>query len=87
MINPKRKEIFVLFLCLFIGFALRYYHLDQKSLWLDEVYAYNDSRDSFREQIKFYRENPVYLHPPLFFVLTHFLYPFPKPRTGAEAPT
>ena len=80
MINPKRKEIFVLFLCLFIGFALRYYHLDQKSLWLDEVYAYNDSRDSFREQIKFYRENPVYLHPPLFFVLTHFLYPFPKPE-------
>jgi uncharacterized membrane protein len=80
MTNPKRKEIFVLFLCLFIGFALRYYHLDQKSLWLDEVHTYNDSRDSFKEQIKFYKENPVYLHPPLFFVLTHFLYPFQKPE-------
>ena len=72
--------MFVLFLCLFIGFALRYYHLDQKSLWLDEVYTYNDSRDGFEEQIKFYKENPVYLHPPLFFVLTHLLYPFPKPE-------
>ena len=70
----------ILFLCLLIGFALRYYHLDQKSLWLDEVYTYNDSRGSFKEQINFYKENPVYLHPPLFFVLTHFLYPFPKPE-------
>ena len=72
--------MFVLFLCLFIGFALRYYHLDQKSLWLDEVHTYNDSRDSFKEQIKFYKANPGYLHPPLFFVLTHFLSPFPKPE-------
>lgn len=72
--------MFILLLCLFIGFALRYYHLDQKSLWMDEVHTYNDSRDGFGDQIKFYKENPTYLHPPLFFVLTHLLYPFPKPE-------
>jgi len=72
--------MFILLLCLFIGFALRYYHLDQKSLWLDEVHTYNDSRDGFEEQIKFYKENPTFLHPPLFFVLTHLFYPFSKPE-------
>jgi uncharacterized membrane protein len=80
MINPKRKEMFILLLCLFIGFALRYYHLDQKSLWMDEVHTYNDSRDGFGDQIKFYKENPTFLHPPLFFVLTHLFYPFSKPE-------
>ncbi len=80
MINTKRKEMFLLFLIVIIGFALRYYQLDQKSLWLDEVYTYNDSRDNFKDQIIFYKENPVYLHPPLFFVLTHILYPFSKPE-------
>ena len=80
MNNPKRKEIFILLLCLFVGFVLRYYHLDQKSLWLDEVHTYNDSRDGFGDQIKFYKENPTFLHPPLFFVLTHLFYPFSKPE-------
>ena len=50
------------------------------SLWLDEVHTYNDSRDGFGEQIKFYKENPTFLHPPLFFVLTHLFYPFSKPE-------
>jgi mannosyltransferase len=80
MSHSKRKEIFIVLLCLFIGFALRYYHLDQKSLWLDEVHTYNDSRDGLKEQISFYKKNPTFLHPPLFFVLTHLLYPFPKPE-------
>jgi len=80
MSNPKRKEIFILLLCLLIGFALRYYHLDQKSLWMDEVHTYNDSRDGLGEQIKFYKENPSFLHPPLFFVLTHLFYPFSNPE-------
>ena len=80
MSNSKRKEILILLLCLFVGFALRYYHLNQKSLWLDEVHTYNDSRDGFGDQIKFYKENPTFLHPPLFFVLTHLFYPFEKPE-------
>jgi uncharacterized membrane protein len=80
MSKSKRKEIIILILCLLIGFALRYYHLDQKSLWLDEVHTYNDSRDGFRDQIKFYKKNPTFLHPPLFFVLTHLFYPFEKPE-------
>jgi len=80
MSKSNRKAILILLLCLFVGFALRYYHLNQKSLWLDEVHTYNDSREGFKEQIKFYKENPTYLHPPLFFVLTHFFYPFPHPE-------
>ncbi|MDI7258310.1 MAG: glycosyltransferase family 39 protein [Thermodesulfobacteriota bacterium] len=80
MSNSKRKEIFILLLCLLIGFALRLYTFDQKSLWIDEVHTFNDSRDGMIEQIKFYKENPAYLHPPLFFILTHLFYPFPKPE-------
>ena len=80
MSNPKGKEILILILCLLVGFALRFYTFDQKSLWMDEVHTFNDSRDDFRGQIKFYKENPSYLHPPLFFILTHQFYPFPKPE-------
>jgi uncharacterized membrane protein len=80
MSNSKQKEISILVLCLLVGFALRFYTFDQKSLWVDEVHTFNDSRDDFSGQIKFYKENPSYLHPPLFFVLTHQFYPFPKPE-------
>jgi hypothetical protein len=47
---------------------------------LDEVHTYNDSRDGLGEQIKFYKENPTFIHPPLFFVLTHLFYPFSNPE-------
>jgi hypothetical protein len=77
---PNRKEIFALLLCLVIGFALRFYTIDRKSLWIDEIHTLNDSRDDFRAQMKFYGENPTYLHPPLFFMLTHVFYPFTKPE-------
>ena len=80
MSNPKQKEILILLLCLLIGFALRFYTFDQKSLWLDEIYTFNDSRDGFKDQLKFYKENPTFLHPPLFFILTHLFYPFTKPE-------
>ena len=78
--KAKRTEILILFLCLIIGFVLRFYAFDQKSLWGDEVYTLNDSRDDLNGQIKFYKENPTYLHPPLFFILTHQFYPFTKPE-------
>ena len=80
MDKEKQKEILVLTLCLLIGFALRFYTFDQKSLWMDEIYTFNDSRDDFKGQLKFYGENPTFLHPPLFFILTHLFYPFPKPE-------
>ena len=80
MSAPKRKEIFILVLCFLIGFALRFYTFDRKSLWMDEIYTFEDSRDDFNGQLKFYSENPTFLHPPLFFVLTHLFYPFPKPE-------
>jgi uncharacterized membrane protein len=66
--------------CLFVGFALRFYSFDQKSLWMDEIHTFNDSRDDLNGQIRFYKENPTFLHPPLFFVLTHIFYPFEKPE-------
>ncbi len=67
-------------LCLLIGFGLRFYTYDRKSLWMDEIHTYNDSRDDFRGQLRFYKENPSFLHPPLFFILTHQFYPFHKPE-------
>jgi hypothetical protein len=80
MSNAKRKEIFIILLCLLVGFALRFYTFDQKSLWVDEVYTFNDSRDGLGAQLKFYKENPTFLHPPFFFILTHQFYPFTKPE-------
>jgi mannosyltransferase len=79
--KPRRyKEILLLLFCFLIGFALRFYNFDQKSLWIDEIHTFNDSRDGIQNQLKYYKENPTYLHPPLFFVLTHSFYPFPKPE-------
>jgi hypothetical protein len=75
-----KKEVLLLILCLLVGFALRFYTFDQKSLWMDEIHTFNDSRDGFKDQLKFYKEKPTYLHPPLFFILTHFFYPFTKPE-------
>ncbi len=80
MIYSKRKEIFILLLCLLIGFALRFYTFDRKSLWMDEIHTFNDSRDDIHGQIEFYEKNPTFLHPPFFFVLTHLFYPFEKPE-------
>ena len=79
-IHKNSKELLLLLLCILIGLALRFYTFDQKSLWMDEIYTYNDSRDDLKGQFEFYQENPTYLHPPLFFVLTHLFYPFPKPE-------
>ena len=76
----KKKEIILLLLCFLIGLALRFYTFDQKSLWMDEIHTFNDSRYGFKDQLKFYQENPHYLHPPLFFILTHLFYPFTKPE-------
>lgn len=76
----KRKELFVVAICLLIGFVLRFNNFDQKSLWMDEIHTYNDSRDGLKGQLEFYQEDPTYLHPPLFFILTHVLYPFTKPE-------
>ena len=78
--KAKRNECFIIFLCFLLGFALRFYTFDQKSLWLDEVHTFNDSRDDLKGQIKFYKEKPTFLHPPLFFILTHQFYPFTKPE-------
>ena len=79
--NPdKRREIIFLFLLVLIGFVLRFYTFDQRSLWVDEIHTFNDSRDDLKGQINFYKETPTYLHPPLFFVLTHLFHPFTSPE-------
>jgi uncharacterized membrane protein len=80
MSNSKQNEIIILILCLLIGFALRFYAFDKKSLWIDEIHTFNESRDDLRAQLRYYRENPTHLHPPLFFIITHIFYPFQKPE-------
>jgi 4-amino-4-deoxy-L-arabinose transferase-like glycosyltransferase len=78
--RTKRSELVILILCLFIGFALRFYTFDKKSLWLDEIHTFNESRDNLKGQLKFYKEYSTHLQPPLFFVLSHLFYPFTKPE-------
>ena len=80
MSKSKRKEIIILILCLLIGFALRFYTFDKKSLWIDEIHTFNESRDDLRDQLKYYRESPTHLQLPLFHILTHLFYPFSKPE-------
>ncbi len=82
MINKmKKKEILLLIVCILIGFALRFYTFDKKSLWIDEIFTYNDSREGLIEHLKFLNSTPVDLiHPPLFFCTTHLFYPFDKPE-------
>ncbi len=80
MNNSKRKEIIILILCLLIGFALRFYAFDKKSLWIDEIHTFNESRDDLEGQLRYYQENPTHVQPPLFFILTHIFYPFAKPE-------
>lgn len=76
----RTKTLLILALCLLIGFVLRFYGFDRKSLWLDEIYTFQDSRDGLRAQLKYYQERPTYLHPPMFYLLTHLFYPFPNPE-------
>jgi len=76
----KQKKILILIICLLVGFALRFYAFDKKSLWIDEIHTFNESRDDLGGQLRYYQENPTHLHPPLFFILTHLFYPFPKPE-------
>ena len=74
------KQLLSVIVCLFLACILRIYTVDQKSLWLDEIHTYNDSADGVKAQLLFYEKNPTYLHPPLFFLLTHSFYPFTKPE-------
>ena len=78
--RTKSKEYIIVIFCLLIGFVLRFYTFDQKSLWVDEIHTFNDSKDGLKGQIKFYKNNPTHLHPPLFFALTHLFYPLTKPE-------
>ena len=76
----NRKEILLLILCLLVGFVLRFYTFDRKSLWIDEVYTFNESRYDLKAQFFHYKENPSYLQPPLFYTLTNLFYPFTYPE-------
>jgi uncharacterized membrane protein len=76
----REREFWVLILCVLVAFALRFYTFDKKSFWLDEIYTIEDSKDDLKGQLKYYKDNPTYFQAPLFFVITHQLYPFPKPE-------
>jgi uncharacterized membrane protein len=78
--RTKASTLFILALLLLVGFALRFYSFDRKSFWFDEIYTYQDSRDGLGDQLRYYQEKPNYLHPPLFYLLSHLFYPFVKPE-------
>ena len=62
----KKKETLILVFAVIVGFSLRFYAFDHKSLWMDEVYTFNDSRDDLKGQLRFYKENPTCLQAPFF---------------------
>ncbi len=76
----QQKELVILVFCILAGFALRFYTFDERSLWIDEIHTLNDSKDNLKAQIAYYKENPTFLHPPLFFILTHLFHPFAEPE-------
>ena len=76
----KEKKLLVFLFCLLIGIALRFYGFDQKSLWLDEIHTFNQSRFALKDQFEFYIDHPTSLYPPFFFLLTHQFYPFTNPE-------
>jgi len=78
--RPKQSHALLLILCLLIGFVLRFYTFDQKSLWIDEIHTFNDARFGLKDQIRFYKSEPTYFQAPLLAILTHCFYPFPKPE-------
>jgi len=78
--RTKRNELVILILCLLIGFVLRFYTFDRKSLWLDEVYTYNEMRYGLKDQLNFYQEKPYNIQAPLFFIFTNLFYPSAKPE-------
>ncbi len=80
MMRPQQKEFAILILCILAGFLLRFYMFDQKSLWIDEIHTFNDSKDNLSGQIAHYKQNPTFLHPPLFFIVTHLFHPFTRPE-------
>jgi len=73
----KQKKILILIICLLVGFALRFYAFDKKSLWIDEIHTFNESRDDLGGQLRYYQENPTHLPPALFHTHPPFL-PLPK---------
>jgi len=83
-INIKKGRNIILLVCLLLGFALRFYTFDQKSLWVDEVHTFKWLQGRPKRSNKFYKENPSYLHPPLFFILTPVL-SFTKPERDSES--
>ena len=70
------KETLLILSLSILGLACRFYTFEQKSLWIDEVYTFNDSRDGLKGQMKFYKENPTYLHPPCSTCSRMFSIPF-----------
>ncbi len=52
----------------FIGAALRFYHLGFNSLWLDEAYTYHFARLSLSEYWQIFQGASDF-HPPLFYDL------------------
>jgi mannosyltransferase len=70
LINKKYSMI-ILFLIIIAGFSLRFYHLDQESLWFDEGFTVNSvSQESLPKVIE--QANKFETKPPGFYLITHY---------------
>jgi hypothetical protein len=73
-LSAKRKSSLVLGSILLLGLLMRLRHLDQQSLWLDELHTMNecDPSTSWREMLSYFINGDP--HPPLFFILVHICF-------------
>jgi len=63
----KHKTVIVIFLIILLGLTLRFYGLDQKSLWHDEVVNLN--RVVWLSFVDIIFSKPYHANPPLYFLL------------------
>jgi 4-amino-4-deoxy-L-arabinose transferase-like glycosyltransferase len=70
MINSANKQIWIMALLVLVGFCLRAYRLDYQSVWADEAFSLNVTRQPL-DQItnKLVKD---FVHPPLHYYMLHF---------------
>ena len=68
------KQNYLLLVILFTASALRFYHIDFQSLWVDEIYSLNESNPSFTIPELYKSIVTSDPHPPLYFVLAYIFF-------------
>lgn len=68
------KQNYCLLIILFVASALRFYHIDFQSLWVDEIYSLNESNPSFSIPELYKSTITSDPHPPLYFILAYIFF-------------